>query len=792
MHSKRIGIITIQGNNYGATLQAVALNHFLNSKGYVAENLDYNDLNRVRNSLSAKQRIVNDLWTKVFLRFVIGDKKNAQFESFRKENIKFSVGRWRSKESLLNNPPKYDVYMSGSDQIWNPDVMRDDYNYLLAFAPEGANKVAYASSFGKSKLPENKKDIYEKYLKEFDSIAVREKSGKAIVNELLGYEPTQVVDPTLLLDKTEWAKITKFRENSEKYVLCYYMPGDKTVTNAIKKISNDLAKKNGLKVVNLGLKEYYKFVPGMDCRVDAGPADFVNLFMGAEYVVTNSFHGTAFSTNFGKKVYVPINKDLDGTKARHIRMVDYLKIIGMESSVIPVGADGVIPDISAIQFDYDTVNANIQEMRKASVEYLVNALDNAKTPVSVRNDGMVLFDNKNECCGCTACANACPCNAITMVEDEEGFKYPEINQDLCVECGKCKAVCQIHSLKVEKEIEPVVYAAQNADDETRAKSTSGGMFSVFANKVLEEKGVIYGVRYTDDFTVVHDRAETLEEYAKFRGSKYVQSDLSDCFTQIKNDLKNGRKVLFTGTPCQIAGLKTFLGDKANSDQIVLCEIICHGAPSPKLFKDHIKLLESERGSKVVDYKNRSKVAGWHGHNEHVFFENGKNEYKTKLSQLHKDMFYAHLTIRPACYACKHTGFPRSADISIADYWGIENFMPDFDDNKGTSMLVLNTQKAVDLYNDVKENLVCRESNLKDAFFDNHKKPAKMNVNRDNFWRDYQKNGYLFVAQKYSQYTTVGRIKRQTKIILKELSKKLNIYSFIHKFTQKKYQKDTYK
>ncbi len=792
MPTKRVGIITIQGNNYGATLQAAALNYFLNSKGYAAENLDYNDLSRVRNSLSAKQKIVNDLWTKVFLRFFIGNKKNAKFEAFRKENIRFSFGRWRSKDALLKAVPKYDVYVSGSDQIWNPDVMRDDYNYLLAFAPEGANKVAYASSFGKSKLPDGKKDVYKKYLSEFNSIAVRENSGKAIVQELLGYEPTQVVDPTLLLNKTEWATLTKYKETQEKYVLCYYMPGDKVVTNAIKKLSNALAKQNGLKIVNLGLKEYYKFVPNMDCRVDAGPADFVNLFMGAEYVVTNSFHGTAFSTNFGKKVYVPINKELDSTKARHIRMVDYLKSIGMEGSVIPVGSDGAVPDVSSVMFDYGKVSAIIQELREHSVEYLLNALGNAEISDSSKDDKMILFDNKYECCGCTACANACPCNAITMVADDEGFKYPEINYDLCINCGKCKKVCQIHSLKTEKEMEPIVYAAQNTDSETRAKSTSGGMFSVLANKVLEDNGVIYGVRYAEDFTVIHDRAETEDEYARFRGSKYVQSELGNCFAQVKEDLRNGKKVLFTGTPCQIAGLKTFLGEKAHSEQIILCEIICHGAPSPKTWKDHLALLESERGSRVVAYKNRSKVAGWHGHNEHVFFENGKNEYKTKLSQLHKDLFYAHLTIRPACYTCKHTGFPRSADISIADFWGIENFMPDFDDNKGTSMLILNTKKAVDFYNQVSQNLACRESNLADAFYDNHKKPAKMNVNRDNFWADYQKNGYLFVAQKYSQYTTVGKIKRQTKIVLKELSKKLNIYSFIHKFTQKKYQKDTYK
>ncbi len=373
--SDKIGIITIQGDNYGATLQAVALNSFLNSKGFNAENLDYNDVNRVKNSLSFKQKIINDLWTKVAVKLIIGNMKKEKFEAFRKENLKFSKGQWRSKEALAADCPEYDIYMSGSDQIWNPDVMRDDYNYLLAFTPDSAKKIAYASSFGKSKLPDNKKDTYKKYLLRFNSIAVREKSGKDIVNDLLGYEPEQVVDPTLLLNAEDWSKITKYKPSEEKYILCYYMPGDNIVCGAIKKIAEDLSKKTGYKVVNLGLKEYYKFKSGMDCRVDAGPADFVNLFLGAEYVVTNSFHGTAFSTNFNKKVYVPINKDLDNTKARHIRMVDYLKTIGMDNSIIPVGADGVIPDVLTIEFDYDKVNANIQNMRKASVEYLLNAIN---------------------------------------------------------------------------------------------------------------------------------------------------------------------------------------------------------------------------------------------------------------------------------------------------------------------------------------------------------------------------------------------------------------------------------
>lgn len=405
---------------------------------------------------------------------------------------------------------------------------------------------------------------------------------------------------------------------------------------------------------------------------------------------------------------------------------------------------------------------------------------------------MMLFEQKSDCCGCTACATVCPCGAITMKADDEGFAYPEINNELCVECGRCRAACQIHSLQEKKTIDPIVYAAKHANEDTRAKSTSGGMFSAFADKILADNGVIYGVAYDENFTARHERAESAEQYRRFRGSKYVQSELGDCFARVKEDAESGRSVLFVGTPCQIGGLKTYLGDLAEADNLLLCEIICHGAPSPKLWKEHIALLESERQSKVVDYKNRSKVLGWHGHNEHIFFENGKEEYDSKLSNLHKDLFYAHLTIRPSCYTCRYTGFPRYADITIADFWGIENFMPDFDDNKGISMLILNTPKAVAFYNTIKDSLICRESTVEQAFFDNHKRPAKINVNRENFWRDYHQNGYRFVARKYADYTTIGRIKRKTKIVVKALSKRLGIYRFIHQITLRKYQKETYK
>lgn len=405
---------------------------------------------------------------------------------------------------------------------------------------------------------------------------------------------------------------------------------------------------------------------------------------------------------------------------------------------------------------------------------------------------MVLFNEKNECYGCGACKNVCPKHAITMSVDEEGFLYPVIDSKLCVDCGLCISKCQIHNLPIRSNDEPIVIAAQNKNDKIRAESTSGGAFSAFAEKILDEVGAVYGAAYEEGFAVRHSRVESEESYTKFRGSKYCQSDLNSCYIQVKKDLQDGIRVLFSGTPCQIAGLKCFLGSDAENENLILLEILCHGAPSPLMWKEHIALLEKTRNSKIKTYKNRSKVAGWHGHNEHVFFGNGKDEYKTKLSQNHKDLFYAHLTIRPSCYSCDYAGMPRVADISIADYWGIEKCLPDFDDNKGTSLVIINNEKGRTFFESVKSCFDIRDSNLEDAFRDNHKKPAKMNINRDNFWNDYHAYGYLYVLKKYSSYTTAGKAKRQMKFFAKRLSKTIGVYTFIHKFTQKKYQRETYK
>lgn len=371
-----------------------------------------------------------------------------------------------------------------------------------------------------------------------------------------------------------------------------------------------------------------------------------------------------------------------------------------------------------------------------------------------------VFDKKDECCGCTACKSICPTKAIEMISDEEGFLYPLINQNFCIDCGLCKKVCAFQKLNDESNRfeTSAVYAAKHKDDVVRMSSTSGGAFTAISDYVFNQEGVVYGVAFDEEMNVIHQIANTKEEREKLKGSKYVQSDLKNTYVDIKKLLEDGIIVLFTGTPCQTAGLSSFLAG-INTERLILCDIVCHGTPSPLMWSNHIKNLQNREGSRVVNYYCRHKVKGWHAHNEMVVFKNGKKEYKSSRSQKHKLLFYSHNILRPACHNCKYTNLIRPSDITLADFWGIEKTMLNFDDNKGISLILVNTLKGKDVFNKVKENLIYKKSNTKACLQPQLQYPSPKSERRIQFWNDYNSKGYEYIAKKYGGCNVITRVKR---------------------------------
>ncbi len=374
---------------------------------------------------------------------------------------------------------------------------------------------------------------------------------------------------------------------------------------------------------------------------------------------------------------------------------------------------------------------------------------------------MKLVEKLENCCGCGACKNACPKNAISMKSNNEGFLYPDINKSLCVECGLCKNVCAfVKPLDIERT--PYVVGLKHKDEEVRKNSRSGGAFTLISDWILGQNGVVYGAAFNDDFSVEHKRAETKEERNQFRKSKYVQSYTADIFLQVKNDLKDGRVVLFSGTPCQCEGLLSYLNQtKTDCKRLLLCDIVCHGVPSPMLWKDYLEFCEKNKNGKPENIEFRDKKFGWNTHIE-SYCVNGE-KYTDKI---YTTLFYRHECIRKSCFKCKYTSTSRVGDFTLADFWGIQNDNPEFNDNKGVSLFFINTEKARLIFDTLKGKVHYFDADIENAVKFNPmlEKPFQEPNGRQKFWNEYVNNGFEYVAKKYGVVTFKTRVIRKLKRI----------------------------
>ena len=378
------------------------------------------------------------------------------------------------------------------------------------------------------------------------------------------------------------------------------------------------------------------------------------------------------------------------------------------------------------------------------------------------------------CTGCSACKEICPTKAITMEVDDRGFLYPIIDNSLCINCKKCEQKCP-NNIDFNYSIDfdsRKAYALCNKDDDIRSKSVSGGAFSVFAKNIIDKGGSVYGAMYDPQLNVIHGRATTFEDVDKFRGSKYVQSDIRESYSLIKKDIDDELPVLFTGVPCQTAGIVAFFNYKV-PDNLFLIDILCHSCPSPKVFKGHLDFIEDKFGEKITRYRCRSKNKGWRGHNETVELSKSGLVKKNYMAiQLYSIFFGSTLIARPSCNNCKFAYKTKYSDITIGDFWGIENFHPQLDDNKGTSCVMINTSKGDNLFSEITENINFIESTTKKMFNSNHTVAIPLRADNERFWEDFNNNGYLFVAKKYANYTTLGKAKWHGKNILRPIKNKL--------------------
>ncbi len=385
----------------------------------------------------------------------------------------------------------------------------------------------------------------------------------------------------------------------------------------------------------------------------------------------------------------------------------------------------------------------------------------------------IINAEKFRCTGCTACYSGCPTSAITMRSDQEGFLYPAVDYNKCVECGLCKKICPTigeSSVFFDEDSKVEAYAAYNKDSDVRFKSSSGGIFSLMAEEVLAQHGVVYGAAMEEDLVVRHIKVESLVELEKLRGSKYVQSIVGDSFRSCKEMLEKGRVVLFSGTPCQIGGLKAYL--RKDYENLYTVDIICHGVPSPLVWAKYIE--EENAAQPIGEIQFRSKTTGWKDYCFRINYKNGEFLEMPTMTNVYMAGFLHNLYLRASCYKCHYKSIKRCSDITIADFWGIENIMPEMDDDLGTSLVFPQNQKGMRLLDGIREKIIIKQADARKAVNYNISmiESATKNRKRKIFFEKLSGDGSASLSDLIKKYAVYHSLRKKLSIALRSKLKSI--------------------
>lgn len=357
---------------------------------------------------------------------------------------------------------------------------------------------------------------------------------------------------------------------------------------------------------------------------------------------------------------------------------------------------------------------------------------------------MIKITRKEECTGCHGCYNVCPKKCIDMNFDEEGFLYPSVDSDKCVECGLCEKVCPIiHTVEVKNE--PIAVGCYNKNEKIRMESSSGGIFTLISELVIKSGGVVFGAEFDENFNVRHSYVDNIEGLHKFRGSKYVQSTIGNSYYDAKQFLEQGRQVLFSGTPCQIAGLKRYL--QKDYDNLICQDIVCHGLPSTYVWEHYKNFIAN--GRRISSVKFRDKSTGWKTYSLKIDFDDGYSYKDIGNENSYIKGFVRDFYLRPSCYECKYKTLHRESDITLADFWGIEANAPELDDDKGTSLIFVNSDKGKEYFEKIKKNVIFKIVDINKAVRFNpsaFKIPVYSNK-KSIFYKRYKKENFNLVISK---------------------------------------------
>lgn len=369
-----------------------------------------------------------------------------------------------------------------------------------------------------------------------------------------------------------------------------------------------------------------------------------------------------------------------------------------------------------------------------------------------------------ECAICGACINACPVDAISLDKVYLDFRYPQIKEDICIHCNQCEKACPILGNKGKPdEGYPVAFAAKSENDSMRMRSSSGGAFYELADQMLRDGGYVCGAVFDDEFHVKHILSNAKEDILRMMGSKYAQSDMGYCYRDVKDALEKGCKVLFSGCPCQVAGLRTFLGKEYPN--LLLVELICHGIPSDQMLQTYIGMQERKYGARLTRMEFRNKKKGWHNSSVRMEFENHRIYSIPYTADAHTIGFLRNITLKPSCYDCHFRNFTAGSDIIMGDFWGAEVELPE-DDNKGISAILVNSGKGMDIID--RCNLALTPANVETVIKYNKNLlcSAAVSPQRSSFYAHADTNGLEEAIRIYLEESTIQKLKRQSRYALR--------------------------
>lgn len=722
---KKVAVLTLKGYfNYGNRLQKYALSKILHDMGLEVYSIWDKDLVG-----KTKEFIVSSA---IFL------KKYDRLRKF------YKISHMYSKEINVDEVEKngIDMVVVGSDQVWNPEYYERDHN-LLYRAKNGEKVISYAASIGRAEIPDEYRDLYRDVISKYDALSVREKQAEEEIKKLTGRKDViTVLDPTLLLSRQEWESMEEkpeiYKENM-KYVLCCFlgkMPEEERAD------IEEYAKRNDCFIINI-------LDPNDPFSKISGPQNFIYLIHHAQLVCTDSFHASVFSFIYDRPLVV--FKRVGKSDYMYSRLQNLLDVFQLENREYK----GRITD-DQIEHDYSAGYRIREAEARKGKDFLYKCIWGKRA---------IRIHDKAACSGCGACAEVCPKQCIKLKTDSEGFWYPSANLKECIDCGLCLHTCPIINIKSDDRREAQEFRiGYSKDEEARTDSSSGGIFTALASEVIENGGVVFGAAFDDDFMVHHVKAETADDLVKLRGSKYVQSRTEHTFAQAREVLEEGRTVLYAGTGCQIAGLKAYL--KRDYDNLLTVDLICHGVPSPKLWRKYLDEQIGQYGANVSDVNFRKKTQGWKEFSLAIGFENGKHYEAVFRKDPYMKLFLNDICLRPSCHACKFKPVHSQADITIGDCWDIGKIKPEMDDDKGISEVHVHTAKGKEYINKIKEQVVlespeCGKSLQQMAF-----RSTTPHIRRSKFFSEFKKGESTVELVKLVPLKTIDKVEGKLKQIFR--------------------------